>query len=61
MNIGLLTLDAQIYNYGGLLQEYALYKTLQKLGHKVEIINYDVGSELNTFSYKRDINYLLTR
>ena len=58
MIIGLLTLDAQIYNYGGLLLEYALYKTLQKLGHKVEIINYDVGSELNTFSYKRDIKYL---
>lgn len=60
MRIGLFTLDAQIYNYGGLLQEYALYKTLQGIGCDVEIINYDNGSELNTFSFKRSIKFLST-
>lgn len=58
MKIGLFTLDAQIYNYGGLLQEYALYKTLQSIGCDVEIINYDNSSELNTFSFKRSIKFL---
>lgn len=58
MNVGLLTLNAQIYNYGGLLQEYALCKTIEKLGHNAEIINYDVASEWNTFSTKRSIRYI---
>lgn len=58
MKIGLFTLDAQIYNYGGLLQEYALYKTLQNIGYDAEIINYNISSELNTFSFKRSIKFL---
>jgi len=58
VKVGLVTLNAQTYNYGGLLQEYALFRVLQKLGHQAEIINYDISSELNTFSYKRSIRYL---
>lgn len=58
MKIGLFTLDARNNNYGGLLQEYALFKTLQNLGYQVEVIDYDVTSELNTFSYKRSFKYL---
>lgn len=56
--IGLMTLDSRTYNYGGLLQEYALYKTIGQSGYEVELINYDVKSEWNTFSYKRGLKYL---
>lgn len=56
--IGLFTIDPSIYNYGGLLQEYALFQVLSSLKYETEIVNYDVNSELNTFSYKRDIRYL---
>lgn len=50
--IGLLTLVSREYNYGGLLQQYALYTVLQRYG-AVEIINYDSSSERGTFSLKR--------
>jgi hypothetical protein len=39
MNIGILTFHFG-YNYGGVLQAYALQKYLQSLNYKVEIINY---------------------
>ena len=58
LKIGLFTLDARNNNYGGLLQEYALFKTLQKLGYDVEVVDYNLSSELNTFSYKRSLKYL---
>ncbi len=38
MKIGILTQPLQ-FNYGGLLQAYALQKTLKKMGHEVWIIN----------------------
>lgn len=53
--VGLLTIDPQIYNYGGMLQEYALYRTIEEMGYKCELINYDPSNEYHTFSYKRDI------
>lgn len=53
--IGLLTLDSKIYNYGGILQEYALWKYIQNLGYDCEIIDYDLKSENYTFSLKRSI------
>lgn len=39
MRIGILTLPLY-YNYGGILQAYALQKTLVELGHEAIIINY---------------------
>ncbi len=58
MRVGLMTLDARNDNYGGLLQEYALFKELVELGYQVEVIDYDISSEHNTFSYKRNLRYL---
>lgn len=58
MRVGLLTLDARNNNYGGLLQEYALFRELVNLGYQVEVIDYDTSSEPNTFSYKRDLRFL---
>ncbi len=55
--IGILTLDSRIYNYGGLLQEYALFKIIENSNFEVEIIDYDNYSEANTFSYKRGFKY----
>lgn len=61
-NIGLLTLDPKIYNYGGLLQEYALQKILTGLNYKCEIINYSPNEEIYTFSIKRSLkNFKITK
>lgn len=54
-SVGLLTLDSHSYNYGGVLQEYALCRILEDSGCNVEIINFDQSSEINTFSYKRNL------
>lgn len=54
-NVGLMTLDSHTYNFGGILQEYALQRVLEELGSKCEIIDYDVTSEMNTFSMKRGL------
>lgn len=46
MKIGILTLPLHT-NYGGILQAYALYNTLQNLGHEVSLIDgkmYEVTS-----------------
>lgn len=56
--IGMFTLDSRIYNYGGLLQEYALFETLTSLGVDPEIIDYEINSEIYTFSYKRNLRFL---
>lgn len=39
MNIGIITFHAS-FNYGSMLQAYALQTYLTRLGHKVEIVNY---------------------
>lgn len=59
--IGLMTLDAHSYNYGGLLQQYALFYTLNHLGYKCEVIDYNLLSEYNMFTYKRNLRYLTIR
>lgn len=52
--IGLITLDPKMYNYGGILQEYAMLHILQEYGD-AEIVNYSPSNELTIFSAKRDI------
>lgn len=56
--IGLLTLDSRSYNYGGLLQEYALQQAIIALGYECEVLDYDHNSEYGMFSYKRSLRYL---
>lgn len=56
--IGLLTLDSKSYNYGGLLQEYALQQAISSLGYECKVLDYDNNSEFGMFSYKRNIKYL---
>lgn len=56
--VGLLTLNSKIYNYGGFLQEMALFDAIKNLGYECEIIDYDVSQEFNTFSLKRGIENL---
>lgn len=58
--IGLITLNPKIYNYGGILQEYALLCKLQEYGD-AEIVNFNVNNELTIFSLKRDIRNLEAR
>lgn len=41
MKIGILTLFYKNYNYGGILQAYALQSELKVLGHDSEILNLD--------------------
>lgn len=55
MRIGILTFHRAI-NYGAVLQCYALYRTLGKLGHDVEVIDYrpDYIEKYRTFFYKKD-------
>ena len=43
MKIGILTLPLHS-NYGGILQAYALYTTLQRMGHTVTLIDDKVYS-----------------
>lgn len=42
MQIGILTLFHNNYNYGGQLQAYALQKYISKLGNVVELIDYNL-------------------
>lgn len=53
--IGVLTLDSHSYNYGGVLQQYALCHILEEAGFDTKIIEFDLSSEINTFSYKRSL------
>lgn len=46
MKIGILTLPLE-YNYGGILQAYALQKTLKELGHEVLTIDWHNPREYN--------------
>ena len=53
--IGVMTLDSRSYNYGGILQEYALCHILEEAGFDTKIIDFDLPSEIYTFSYKRSL------
>lgn len=48
MKIGILTLPLH-FNYGGILQAYALQTILERMGHEVEIIDYPFGSPKNSW------------
>jgi hypothetical protein len=54
MKIGILTLPLH-YNYGGILQAYALQTVLQRIGHEVEVIDKDFSAHLPW--YKKPISY----
>ena len=45
MKIGIMTLFHDNYNYGAVLQAYALQKAIEKLGHNAEILDYDRTAE----------------
>lgn len=47
MKIGILTFH-RAHNYGAVLQAFALYKTLEKLGNNVEIVDYTPVSILRS-------------
>lgn len=49
MKIGLITYHSA-YNFGSVLQAYATQKTLENMGHDVEIINYRMRSQKNFYS-----------
>lgn len=59
--IGLLTLEPRMYNYGGFLQEMAMLDAICACGYFCEIINYSPNEELNTFSMKRGLRYFTLR
>lgn len=46
-DVAILTKYYKNYNYGGMLQGYALYKTIKKLGYSCDIISYDVRKNKN--------------
>lgn len=56
--IGLLSLDSHNFNYGGMLQEYALQFAIEAQGNYCEVIDYRHNTELRTFSPRRNIRYL---
>ena len=55
MKIGILTLPLH-YNYGGILQAYALQTVLQRMGNEVEVIDKDFTAYLPW--YKKPTSYI---
>ena len=49
MRIGIITFHAA-FNYGSMLQAYALQTFLEKKGHQVEIINFRPEIQKKTYS-----------
>ena len=43
----ILTKYYKNYNYGGMLQGYALHKAIRDLGYSVDIVSYDVNANPN--------------
>ena len=58
MRVGILT---QYYrkNYGGVLQSYALYHVLQRLGHEVEMIDFRYNAAKNHSLWQRTERLLI--
>ena len=50
MKIGILTFHAS-FNYGSMLQAYALHKVLNDMGHNVEIINFRPAEQREMYHY----------
>lgn len=59
MKILVLTLFYQNYNYGGILQAYALYHKLQEMGHDVMELNYDRTDANKTRNWLRRFGRLI--
>lgn len=59
MKIGILTQPLQA-NYGGLLQNYALQKTLIRAGHEVETIDWGRPKSLRAELYRMKLQFLAT-
>lgn len=47
-DVAILTKYYRNYNYGGMLQGYALYSAIKSLGYSVDIISYDVRKNANS-------------
>ncbi len=47
-DVAILTKFYKNYNYGGMLQGYALQRVISKLGYTVDIISYDVSKNANS-------------
>lgn len=47
-DVAILTKYYRNYNYGGMLQGYALYSAIKSLGYSVDIISYDVRQNANS-------------
>ena len=47
-DVAILTKFYKNYNYGGMLQGYALHRAITKLGYSVDIISYDVTKNANS-------------
>lgn len=55
--IGLVPLEYRSFNYGGTLQNYALQQVIIKLGHKVELIDFDNSNEEKLFLSENNKNH----
>lgn len=47
-DVAILTKYYRNYNYGGMLQGYALYSVVKSMGYSVDIISYDVRNNANS-------------
>ena len=54
MKIGIYTLPLN-YNYGGLLQAYALQTVLERMGHEVVVIDRPYIKKVNIFKHPREL------
>lgn len=60
--IGIATLYHNNFNYGGLLQAFALQKAVEQLGHSCEVVSFESRSlkyylkRLNHFSFKQSLD-----
>ncbi len=47
-DVAILTKFYKNYNYGGMLQWYALQRVISKLGYTADLISYDVTKNANS-------------
>ena len=58
MNCGIVTLYHDNFNYGGLLQAFALQRVITSLGHRVELITFD---NVSPSYYQRRLKHFTLR
>lgn len=56
LNIGIITIHRS-YNYGSILQTFAIQYVLESMGHKVEVIDYTFPNEFQWLSHNQKENY----